>query len=103
MSGGALNMARGRDRYIPRGAERVIAISLLGRDIPKAATLTGLRKRGYAIVINGADKARGSVYRIEPSDMGGDSAAPQTATEATGKARQERLQRGARPRSGQAA
>ena len=67
------------------------------------AALTGLRKRGYTVRIDRADKARGSVYRIEPSEMGGDSAAPQTATEATGKARQERLQRGARPRSGQAA
>ena len=103
MSGGALNMARGRDRYIPRGAERVIAISLLGRDIPKAATLTGLRKRGYAIVINGADKARGSVYRIEPSEMGGDGATPQTAAEATGRARPDRPERSASPRSRQAA
>ena len=67
------------------------------------AALTGLRKRGYAVVIDRADKARGSVYRIEPSEIDNDSAALHTAAEATGKARQERLQRGARPRSGQAA
>ncbi len=40
------------------------------------AALTGLRKRGYAVGIDRADKARGSVYRIEPTPMGGDSAAP---------------------------
>jgi DUF2924 family protein/uncharacterized protein DUF3489 len=33
------------------------------------AALTGLRKRGYAVVIDRADKARGSVYRIEPLEM----------------------------------
>ena len=38
------------------------------------AALTGLRKRGYAIGIDRTDKARGSVYRIEPSEMSGDSA-----------------------------
>jgi hypothetical protein len=43
-------------------------------------------KRGYAVAIDRADKARGSVYRLEPSEMGGDSAAP----EATGKARPDR-------------
>ena len=41
------------------------------------AALTGLRKRGYAVGIDRADKARGSVYRIEPTEMGDDSAAPQ--------------------------
>ena len=40
------------------------------------AALTGLRKRGYAVGIDRADKARGSVYRIEPTEMSGDSAAP---------------------------
>ena len=30
------------------------------------AALTGLRKRGYAVGMDRADKARGSVYRIEP-------------------------------------
>ena len=63
------------------------------------AALTGLRKRGYAVVIDRADKARGSVYRIEPSEMGGDSAALHTAAEATGKARPDRPERGASRRS----
>ncbi len=40
------------------------------------AALTGLRKRGYAVGIDRADKARGSVYRIEPTEMGDDSATP---------------------------
>src|SRR5208337_582312 len=40
------------------------------------AALTGLRKRGYDVGIDRADKARGSVYRIEPTEMGEDSAAP---------------------------
>jgi hypothetical protein len=66
------------------------------------AALTGLRKRGYAVVIDRADKARGSVYRTEPSEMGCD-ATPHTAAEATGKARPERPERGASPRSRQAA
>ena len=34
------------------------------------AALTGLRKRGYAVGIDRADKVRGSVYRIEPTEMG---------------------------------
>ena len=38
------------------------------------AALTGLRKRGYAVGIDRAHKARGSVYRIEPTEMGDDSA-----------------------------
>ena len=38
------------------------------------AALTGLRKRGYAVGIDRADKARGSVYRIDPTEMGDDSA-----------------------------
>ncbi len=67
------------------------------------AALTGLRKRGYAVVIDRANKARGSVYRIEPLEMGGDSAIPQTGAEATGKARPERPERGASPRCHQAA
>jgi Protein of unknown function (DUF3489) len=66
------------------------------------AALTGLRKRGYAVVIDRADKARGSVYRIEPSEMGRD-ATPHTAAEATSKARPDRPERGGRPRSCQAA
>jgi hypothetical protein len=67
------------------------------------AALTGLRKRGYAVRIDRADKARGSVYRIEPSEMSGDSAALHTGAEATGKARPDRPERGAGPRSHQAA
>jgi Protein of unknown function (DUF3489) len=67
------------------------------------AALTGLCKRGYAVRINRTDKARGSVYRIEPSEIGGDSAAPQTAAEATGKARPDRPERSASPRSRRAA
>jgi hypothetical protein len=67
------------------------------------AALTGLRKRGYAVWIDRADKARGSVYRIEPSEIGGDTAALHTAAEATGKARLDRPERSANPRSRQAA
>ena len=67
------------------------------------AALTGLRKRGYAVGIDRTDKARGSVYRIEPSEMGGDSATLHTAAEATGKARPDRPERSASPRSRQAA
>lgn len=40
------------------------------------AALTGLRKRGYAVGIDRADKARGSVYRIGPADKGEDGAEP---------------------------
>jgi len=67
------------------------------------AALTGIRKRGYAVVIDRADKGRGSVYRIEPSEIGGDSAALHIAAEATGKARPGRPERGVSPRSRQAA
>jgi hypothetical protein len=67
------------------------------------AALTGLRKRGYAIVIDRADKARGSVYRIEPSEMGGGGVTPQTAAEATCKAGPDRPEPGASPGSRQAA
>jgi hypothetical protein len=40
------------------------------------AALTGLRKRGYTVRIDRADKARGSVYRIEPAQRSEDSAEP---------------------------
>ena len=40
------------------------------------AALTGLRKRGYAVGIDRADKVRGPVYRIEPTEMEEDNAAP---------------------------
>jgi Protein of unknown function (DUF3489) len=66
------------------------------------AALTGLRKRGYAVVIDRADKARGSVYRIEPSEMSGD-ATPHTAAEAIGQTLLDRPERRASPRSRQAA
>ena len=67
------------------------------------AALTGLRKRGYAVGIDRTDKARGSVYRNEPTAMDGDSAAPHAEAEPTGKARPDRPERGASPRSRQAA
>jgi hypothetical protein len=38
------------------------------------AALTGLRKRGYAVVINRSGNGRGSFYRIEPEDDGGPAA-----------------------------
>ena len=47
------------------------------------AALTGLRKRGYAVGIDRTDKARGSVYRNEPTAMDGDSAAPHAEAEPT--------------------
>ena len=50
-------------------AELVAATGLLPHTT--RAALTGLRKRGYAVGIDRADKARGSVYRIEPTEMGG--------------------------------
>jgi Protein of unknown function (DUF3489) len=66
------------------------------------AALTGLRKRGYTVRIDRADKARGPVYRIEPSELGDDSAALPTKAEATCKA-PDRPERGGSPRSRQVA
>jgi hypothetical protein len=67
-----------------QGSEGVTLVELVANTgwLPHTAraALTGLRKRGYAVRIDRA-KARGSVYRIEPSEMGGDSAAPHTAAE----------------------
>jgi hypothetical protein len=40
------------------------------------AALTGLRKRGYAVAINRADKERGSFYRIMAAESGGPVALP---------------------------
>ena len=57
------------------------------------AALTGLRKRGYAVGIDRADKARGSVYRIEPTEMGGDSAAPHVAAAPTSETPRDRPER----------
>ena len=59
-----------------------------GCRIQRGLALTGLRKRGYAVRVDRADNARGSVYRIEPSKMGGDSGTPHAAAEATGPADQ---------------
>src|SRR5271166_2188930 len=59
------------------------------------AALTGLRKRGYAVGIDRADKARGSVYRIEPTEMGGDSAAPHVEAAPTCETPRDRPERAA--------
>jgi hypothetical protein len=67
------------------------------------AALTGLRKRGCAVVIDRAAKARGSVYRIDPTETGDDSVAPHVEAEPTGKVRPDRPERGTSPRSRQAA
>ena len=40
-----------------------------GKDSGDEQLVTGLRKRGYAVRIDRADKVRGSVYRIEPTEM----------------------------------
>ncbi len=58
------------------------------------AALTGLRKRGYAVGIDRADKARGSVYRIEPTVTGDDNAAPDVKAGPTGEAPSDRLAQG---------
>ena len=54
------------------------------------AALTGLRKRGYAVGIDRADKVRGSVYRIEPTGMEEDSAAPHAEASQTCEAPPDR-------------
>jgi hypothetical protein len=43
------------------------------------AALTGLRKRGYALVLDQSDKQRGSVYRVASENASGDGIAPLTA------------------------
>jgi hypothetical protein len=45
------------------------------------AALTGLRKRGYVVGIDRTDKARGSVYRIEPAEIADDIAAAPAVAE----------------------
>jgi Protein of unknown function (DUF3489) len=55
-------------------AELVAATSWLPHTT--RAALTGLRKRGYAVGIDRADKARGSVYRIEATERSDDSGPP---------------------------
>ena len=67
------------------------------------AALTGLRKRGYAVGIDRADKARGSVYRIEPTEMGDDSAAPHVEAAPTCEAPPDRPERAASLRTRRAA
>ena len=47
------------------------------------AALTGLRKRGYAVGIDRADKARGSVYRIAQTERSEDSVASSAERGAT--------------------
>jgi hypothetical protein len=94
---GVIQLLQGSDGVTP--AELVANTGWLPHTA--RAALTGLRKRGYTVRIDRADKARGSVYRIEPSEIGGDSAALRGG--ATGKARPERPERGASPRSSQAA
>ena len=67
------------------------------------AALTGLRKRGYAIGIDRADKVRGSVYRIEPREIGEHSAAPLGEEMSTCQAPPDRPERAARLRNRRAA
>ena len=59
------------------------------------AALTGLRKRGYAVGIDRADKARGSVYRIGPTETDDDSAAPHVGATPTCEAPSDRPERAA--------
>ncbi len=67
------------------------------------AALTGLRKRGYAVGIDRADKVRGSVYRIEPTEMEEDSAAPHAEASQTCEAPPDRPGRAANLRTPRAA
>ena len=67
------------------------------------AALTGLRKRGYAVGIDRADRARGSVYRIEPTEMGDDSAAPHVEAVPTSETPRDRPERAVSQRSRRAA
>ena len=67
------------------------------------AALTGLRKRGYAIAIDRADKPRGSVYRIEATEMSSDSVARSDQSAPTDEAPSDRPDRAARQRSRRAA
>ena len=67
------------------------------------AALTGLRKRGYAVVMDRADKARGSVYRIEPAERSEDSAEPNFEGPPTCDAPPDQPERAASQRSRRAA
>ncbi len=67
------------------------------------AALTGLRKRGYAVGIDRAGKARGSVYRVEPTAISEDSAATHVEAAPTCEALSDRPERAASPRNRRAA
>ena len=67
------------------------------------AALTGLRKRGYSIVIDRTDKPRGSVHRIEPTELAEDSVARADERTLTDEAPSDRPDRAARQRSRRAA
>jgi Protein of unknown function (DUF3489) len=67
------------------------------------AALTGLRKRGYAVGMDRADKARGSVYRIDPAERSEDSAELDVAAPPTCEAPPDQPERAASQRSRRAA
>ena len=67
------------------------------------AALTGLRKRGYAVGIDRAEKARGSVYRIKPKELGEDSAATNVEAGSTCEAPPDRPEQAASLRTRRAA
>jgi Protein of unknown function (DUF3489) len=67
------------------------------------AALTGLRKRGYVVGIYRTDKARGSVYRIEPTEMSSDNVARSDQSTPTEQAPPDRPNPAASSRSRQAA
>jgi Protein of unknown function (DUF3489) len=67
------------------------------------AALTGLRKRGYAIAIDRTDKPRGSVYRIEATEMIGCGVASPDRTAPSDEAQPDRPDRAARQRPRRAA
>ena len=82
-------------------AELVVATGWLPHTT--RAALTGLRKRGYAVGIDRADKARGSVYRIGPTETDDDSAAPHVGATPTCEAPSDRPERAASLRARRAA
>jgi hypothetical protein len=68
------------------------------------AALTGLRKRGYAIVIDRTNEPRASVYRITSSEVAEDSVArTDESAPTTDAAPSDRLEHAARQRSRRAA
>ncbi len=67
------------------------------------AALTGLRKRGYPIALDRADKTQESVYRIEATEMINCGVASPDQTATTDDAQPDRPDRAARQRSRQAA